>query len=558
MSKKQRSFDNVDLSNGHDPVSSAHLSQQKAVIYLTKQALLSSNLNQLSKETLELAKDILNFDFGEILQIDINQKKLINIASIGWTSDQYGLSPHDYKPGYLVDFVLQQSTPVYSPDLGLEKRFAVPDHLANQPVVSMVSAVIQGKEKPFGVFSVFSSQRRVFSRIEVNFIQKIANLLALVVDRRRLESSLLTSRDEIAVILEGIAEGIIVQARDGNLVYANDIAARLLGFSNREELLAIPKAEFLNGIQFFGEDGKYVPLDQFPGRQVLNGETEVSRVSRMLHLATGKERWLMTTSSAVFDSFNQDRLAVNIFQDITEIKENERDKIFLAELSNILAGAVTYEEVLKIIAEMAIKYLSDWCVVHMTEDNGEVRQFAVSHKDPQKVAMVLDLQKKYPARTDAASGVFQVMRSGHGEFFPKISSEAIKAIAQDKKHLRMLSSLRLHSAMILPLIARGHIQGTITLVWAESNRTYTEREQKIGLELAQRAALAIDNVRLYQEARVLNEELENKVSRRTAQLQQMNNKLQSEIDERIQAEFDLKEAELCFPIFLSYHRMPYS
>ena len=240
--------------------------------------------------------------------------------------------PMIYKPGYLVDFVLQQSTPVYSPDLGLEKRFAVPDHLANQPVVSMVSAVIQGKEKPFGVLSIFSSQRRVFSSLEVNFIQKIANLLALIVDRRRLESSLLTSREEIAVILEGIAEGITVQASNGYLVYANDIAARLLGFSNREELLAIPKADFLNGIQFFDEDGKEVPLDQFPGRKVLNGEAEVSGVSRMLHLATGKERWLMTTSSAVFDSFNQDRLAVNIFQDITEIKENERDKIFLAEL----------------------------------------------------------------------------------------------------------------------------------------------------------------------------------------------------------------------------------
>ena len=95
MSKKQQSFDPVDILNENDTVSEAHLSQQKAVIQITKQALLSSNLNQLSKETLELAKGTLNFDLGEILQIDINQKKLINIASIGWTSDQYGFSPHD-------------------------------------------------------------------------------------------------------------------------------------------------------------------------------------------------------------------------------------------------------------------------------------------------------------------------------------------------------------------------------------------------------------------------------------------------------------------------------
>jgi PAS domain S-box-containing protein len=546
MSKKQQTFDPVELLNGNDPESGMHLSQQKVVIQIAKQALLSSNLNQLSKETLELAKAILNIDLGEVMRVDNIQRRLIIIASVGWPTADYDVISRDYKPGFMTDFVLQQSLPVYSPDLRNEKRFNVPGQLLDQNVVSMVSAAIQGKEKPFGIISVFSTRPRVFSNIEINFIQKVANLLALAVDRRRLESSLLTSRDEMAVILEGIAEGITVQAGDGTLKYANDTAAKLLGFSNRDELLETPISKLLAGIQFFNEDGNIIPIDQFPGRRVLKGEPEVTGVIRMRYLATGQERWLMATSSTVLDSLNQERLAVNIFQDITGIKENERDQNFLAELSSILALAVTYEDVLKNIADMAINYLSDWCVVHMTEGNGEVRQLAVSHKDPQKIALVLDLQEKYPPRTDAASGIFQVMRTGRGEFFPIIPNEAIKAIAQDEEHFQMLSSLGLNSAMILPLIARGHTQGTITLVWAESNHTYNDREKQIGLDLAQRAALAIDNVRLYQEARILNEQLEIKVLRRTAQLEQMNTKLQSEINERIHAEHEIQRSKALF------------
>ncbi len=546
MSRKQQSFEPVGPLNGNDQVSSIHLSQQKAVIQITKQALLSSNLKQLSKETMELTKAILHIDFGEIVLLDPNLQKLRVVARTGWSSTEDDCTNQEYKPGLMTDYVLHHNSPVYSADLQVEKRFEVPARLKGLNIVTMISAAIKGKEKPFGIISVFTSQPKVFSSIEINFIHKIANLLALVIDRRRLESSLVTSRDEIAVILEGIAEGIIVQAGDGALIYANDSAARLLGFSNRKELLAISKTELISRIQVFSEDGSMIPVDQYLGRRVLKGEPEVTEVFLIRDLVTGKERWIMTTSSAVFDSLNQDRMVVNIFQDITEIKENETDQNFLAELSNILARAVTYKDVLKNIADMAIKYFSDWCVVHMAEEDGDIRQLAVAHKDLQKVATLLDLQAKYPSKSDAKSGIFQVMRTGQGEFYPSIPDDAINRMAQDDEHYRILNSLGLHSAMILPLIARGHTQGTITLVWEVSNNSFTEREKQLGLELAQRAALAIDNVRLYQEARILNDQLENEVLRRTAQLEQMNIKLQSEINERIQTEVELKKSKALF------------
>src|SRR5690606_12697946 len=135
--------------------------------------------------------------------------------------------------------------------------------------------------------------------------QKIANLLALVIDHRRVKSSLVTSRGELAVILEGISEGITVQVAGGRLVYANDIAARLLGYKDRKELLSVPIGEVLSGIEIYSENGEIMPTDQFQGRRVLQGEDKVSGINRILNNKTGIEQWWLVNSAAIIDTFKQ-------------------------------------------------------------------------------------------------------------------------------------------------------------------------------------------------------------------------------------------------------------
>ena len=81
-----------------------------------------------------------------------------------------------------------------------------------------------------------------------------------------------------------------------------------------------------------------------------------------------------------------------------------------------------------------------------------------------------------------------------------ITPEQVEAAARDADHRRMLRELQLRSAMTVPMIARGRTLGAITLVAAESGRRYTASDLTVAEDLALRAALAVDNARLYREA----------------------------------------------------------
>lgn len=548
MSENQPELSNEPLLNNEMFNSSAHLSQQKAVIQITEQALLSSNLNKLMQETIEIVRTILNVEFGEILQFNLDQNHLKLQSNSGWPEEfqQKAQTMRDVKEGSLYDYALQNFHSVVSSDLIAEHRFKMPEIYLESMIHSCMCAAIQGKNKPYGLLSVFSTKPRIFSSIEINFIQKIANLLALFIDRRRIESSLSTSQGELAFILDGIAEGVTIQVAGGKLIYANDIAARLLGFNDRVELLSKPTQELLSGIQFFYENGEVIPPDQFSGRRVLHGEEKVSDIYRITLNESGIERWLLINSAELIDTFKQERMALNIFQDITPIKQNEDDQRFLAALGDVLARTVSLEEVTKQSAEMAVHHFADWCVFHLVEDDIEVHIVAIAHKNPQNVAMALDLQMKYPPGKTAYKGIYHVIKTGQVEFYPEITDIKLKKECVDEEQFRIVSHLGLHSAMVLPMISRGQSLGTVTLVWAESKQKYSEREKYLGQKLAQRAALAIDNIRLHQQARTLNDELENKVLQRTEQLEQSNAKLENEISERIQVQRDLERSKALF------------
>jgi PAS domain S-box-containing protein len=174
---------------------------------------------------------------------------------------------------------------------------------------------------------------------------------------------------------------------------------------------------------------------------------------------------------------------------------------FLVELGDALSASLDYETNLRELTRKVVPELADWCVVEMSEAGGvDSRQLAVAHVDPAKVSLAHELRRRYPQRPDADTGVAKVMRTGKPELYPEITDDMLAAAVQDQDHLQLLRVLNLRSAMILPLIARGRTLGTLTLVAAESGRTFGEADLAFAMELARRAALAIDNASLHAEA----------------------------------------------------------
>jgi serine phosphatase RsbU (regulator of sigma subunit) len=153
---------------------------------------------------------------------------------------------------------------------------------------------------------------------------------------------------------------------------------------------------------------------------------------------------------------------------------------FIAEATTVLSQTLDYESELERLAALAVPILGDWCVIHVVEPDGDVRLIAIAHEDEE---LVKRLQVDLPA------GVPSVVRTGESILYEEITDDVLTGSDE-------LRELGFRSAMIVPLICRDHVLGTLMLV---SGRRYTKEDVRLAEDLAARAAFPIDNARLYQE-----------------------------------------------------------
>jgi PAS domain S-box-containing protein len=320
-------------------------------------------------------------------------------------------------------------------------------------------------------------------------------------ERKQAEENLRQSRDQFAIILRGVGEGITVQDPSGKLVYANDIAARMIGFDTAEDLVGMSMGAIVQRVQLFDEAGVLLGLKGLPGSRALRGEIAGETLLRFRINATGEERWSIVNATPVLDEHQQVLLAVSIFHDVTERMRYEEALQFQAEASLLLSESLDYRVTLSTLARLAVPRMADLCTVTMIDGDGIPQQLAVEHTDPAKQELLAALRDEYPFEPDAPFGTAYVLRTGRSQLAKEIDDLALQSIARDEKQLAALRALGLCSAMVVPLITRGQILGTITFASAESGRRFDEPDLQQAEDLARRAALAIDQARLYAEAR---------------------------------------------------------
>ncbi|MGH7507024.1 MAG: PAS domain-containing sensor histidine kinase, partial [Longimicrobiales bacterium] len=218
-------------------------------------------------------------------------------------------------------------------------------------------------------------------------------------------------------------------------------------------------------------------------------------------------------------TFRLEETAAELEQTVDELQEQKaaaqgameladaakRRSAFVAEAGRILATSLDHETTLRSLARLAVPRIADWCTVHVVDEEHPVRRLEVAHADPDKVAFVQRLEELYPPGTDESSNIVRVLKSGEAQLYEEIPDALIVAAAQDERHLEMLRTLALRSAMVVPLRAHDRILGVLTLVATdESGRRYTADDLHLAEEVARRAAIAIHNARLYEGAEAAN------------------------------------------------------
>jgi PAS domain S-box-containing protein len=186
--------------------------------------------------------------------------------------------------------------------------------------------------------------------------------------------------------------------------------------------------------------------------------------------------------------------------DIDDQKRSEESLRFLAEASAALASSLNYETTLKLMAQLSVPRIADYCVVDIIDEQGQIERLAVAHFDPEKVRLVQELQRRYPPEASRPNSLTRVLESGDSELVSEIPDSLLASLTRDEEQLRIVRELKPRSYMVVPLVARGRTLGAISFVSAESGHRYDEDDLALAEDLARRAAMAIDNARLYKES----------------------------------------------------------
>jgi PAS domain S-box-containing protein len=188
-----------------------------------------------------------------------------------------------------------------------------------------------------------------------------------------------------------------------------------------------------------------------------------------------------------------------VLRDVTERKRIEQAQRFLAEAGAILASSLDYERTLASVAGLTVPDLADWSVIYIREDDGSVRRLDVAHADPDLRGLLQGLLR-YPLDRRSPHPVFTVLDTGAAEIISDIDDEYRRALSQVPEQQAIYERVGLGSIMMVPLRAHGQTRGAMGFFSAQPRR-YGPDELALATDLALLAGLAVDNARLYRDAR---------------------------------------------------------
>jgi GAF domain-containing protein len=314
---------------------------------------------------------------------------------------------------------------------------------------------------------------------------------ALTLENARLFSELSATERRLDATLSNLTEAVTVITRKG-LVYANQAAADGLGFATPADMLAAPFPQMFRRFMVYGENGRPFPLARLPVEQVLAGETMEPAVLRVLDSRDGSEAWTLAKASPIRDGAGEVAFVVSITEDITDVKRAELAQRFLATASKLLSSSLDPDTVLDKVAWSVVPEVADWCIVHMPDERGVLRQAAFAHRDPARLALGEELATSVP---NELSTIARAWREGSAQLVAEMPDGPV-AGASTQRISDLLRELGMSSLAAVPMRAGDETIGVISFVTEAPRRLETWHLELVE-ELGRRAGVAVENTRVH-------------------------------------------------------------
>ncbi len=330
-------------------------------------------------------------------------------------------------------------------------------------------------------------------------------------DTRQLQDDLRVSESRFRRLFESGIIGILVTDLAGSIHEANDAFLDMVGYSRHEvatgqmQWTAITPPEWVQADQRSVEEleqlGVCVPFEKEYWRK--DGQRVPVLVGVALLDATKGLciAYILDMSARKQAERERDALLARERAARLEAEEAQRRIAFLAESSKILATSLDYRTTLRAIVRLAVPQLADWSIVDLINRDGSINRVEVAHADPVKEPVFAEYQAKYPPRRETNPQLRQVLETGQALLVASVEPVTLNEITQDDHRQQMLRTLALRSFIIVPLRTHDDVVGALSFAYShDSGRNYTPHDVALFEELANRAALAIDNANLYHAA----------------------------------------------------------
>lgn len=324
----------------------------------------------------------------------------------------------------------------------------------------------------------------------------------MATDPRRLHAlrdALSGTEQPLQAIVDALADPVTIRDRAGRMLYANPAAAQLMGFDSFEAMDDVTAADTMAPYRVTDTEGRPVTVDDLPLVRILRGEPAEPLLVQAVNLVTRERRWQLLKAAPLIDDAGRIEATMTIIEDVTEAHLAAVEATFLAQAGTVLASSLDYEETLRNVAELAVPGIVDWCAVDLQTEDGDRHSVAVAHADPAKLKLAERLRAYEPERLSPDRGLGLVFSSGQPVLYPEIPDELLENGAVDEQHLSLLRQVGMSSAMVVPVALGERILGAMTLVTAESGRRLDAFDLRLAEQVAARAAVAIENSRLYSE-----------------------------------------------------------
>jgi len=464
-------------------------------------------------ETLQRVTEVIAPGFGDICMVDaVHEGRVTRIATrAGGRPDAAEIEERmRRRPPSLPEWLVNvdrawREIPRWWPhmrDEELRRMAHSPEDLEflrSLGIRSSIVAPITARHRNLGTLTVLTAwSGRRYGSDDVRYAQILASRIGLALDNAGLFSDLESVERRMDTVMSILDEAVVIHGSGGELVFANPAAARTLGYQTSEEAISTPAARIRERYAIRDEAGHEVGAEALAGRRGLSEDPASPLTLRVTDRSTGRERWMRTKARAIKGTSGEVLYSVTAIEDVTDVKRAEFTHRLLGRTGELLSDADDYRGTLERVPQLLVPEFVDCCSIEVPRDDGTLERVAIAHRDPERLKALREIRERFPISATGDTPLGDALRSGEAQLV-SVDDRRLREVSSDPEHLKALREMKIASVIVAPMLVGGATVGALSLTNHDGSRIFDAEDLEIAVEVARRAALAIENARVADE-----------------------------------------------------------